>query len=306
MGNPLNLSPELVKQIRSALAGSGQMPPGVIAVPEGQAPPPGVAATGLTAPIMPGALHQPGIQHAQRAAARQQQNPLPEGDAGIQILRTLTDCPIPAESKKLQDLMKAIMLSEDIEDTLAEETLLKGLVISIRSNRYCKKQLRKRTVCLFDQDEKLLELHNTIKEQTERAARLKEEMADCTAKAQAALNQRWEHAVKTYGLAPEKFSYQINEEEGIIELLELRCEECRGATSIRKTRQETTKLVFERQKQGGKKDDNGGKRTEDNGTPQGNADPSGKNSNAEQKVQSVADPTDIHDSTGDNGPDNPA
>lgn len=300
--DPKNLPPEMVQKIRESLASGGPLPPGVVAVPGGQMPPPGAVPTGITAPAMPGAMHSPGIPHAQRAQARQADNPLPEGDAGLQILRNLSDCPIPEESAKLQDLMKKITVSDAIDSDVAEETLVKGLVVAIRANKHCSKQLRKRTVCIFDQDDKLQELHQTIQDETELLDDLNKQIQECVERGQKALNDRWDYAVKTYGLAPEKFSYQIDEEEGIIELVELRCAECKGATAIRKARQESAELVLRLQKPGGTKDDRSGETDEGDGPSESGAGESGEASVQEQEVPGVADSATGDGSDGDNGP----
>jgi len=304
MNNPQNLPPELVRQIQENLKQGKPLPPGVISVPAGQAPPPGVIPTGITAQAMPGAMHEPGVGHDQRAQARLQQNPLPEGPEGMQILRSLSDCPIPAEAQKLQAQMKVLISSESTDDELIERTLMKGLVTSLRADRYCQKQLRTRTVCIFDQDEKLQKLHEDVNRETELLEELQQQIRQCTERGKQALLDRWNYAVKTYGLAPERFAYRINEEDGTIELLELKCESCKGATNIRKARQETAELVLTTgNTPGGKKNDDSARERPSDGTPEGDAGESGETRVQEQEVSGVADSTDIDDSDGNNSAD---
>jgi len=302
--NRPNLPPELVQQIQKNLAEGRDLPPGVVAVPGGQAPPPGAVPTGITAPMMPGAAHPPITPQAQRAMSRAQENPLPEGDAGLQVLRGLSDCPIPAESGKLQGMMKTLLASEDIDNEAVEKTLVKGIVTSLRANRYCRQQKRTRTVCIFEQDPKLQKLHELIQQKTKEMDELNKQMQECLEAGQKALQDRWNYAVKTYGLAPEKFSYFINEDDGTIELVELKCAECKGATSIRKARQETTELVMRMEPAGGKKNDRPRKEPEGDGTPEGDAANSREASDGEQEVQSVADSADSDGGNGSDSSDN--
>lgn len=230
------IPPDLEQQIRQRMAAGAPLPPGVVAVPQGTQPPPGAVPTGIVAPA-PG---RP-LQAAQMPGARPQaiNNPLPEGDQGIEILRNMSDCPIPAESKKLNELIKKLVTTTPEDDDIVEKTLSKGLTVVIRANRYCTQQIKTRTVCIFEEDEVLAQDHKQLNELTEELDELHKKLQDCVARGQKVLQHRWNYAVKTYGLAPDKFSYRVDEEKGIIEQIELRCQECKGATTIKKARQET-------------------------------------------------------------------
>lgn len=281
--NPQQIPPQMLEQIRRQMASGGPLPPGVIAVPQGQTPPPGAVPTGISAPLSPTQMQ------VQRPKSRETQNPIPDGDAGLQILRGLSDCPIPVESQKLNELMKKLITSKTIEDDVAEQALSKGLTVALRANKYCEKQLRTRTVCIFKEDDVLAKDHQELEDTTKELDELQKKIQACVEKGQKVLNHRWEYACKTYGLAPEKFSYRVDEEKGIIELVELRCTECTGATTIRKTRQETAELLLKADIKKETKDDGNRKTSSSNESPNVTAQGDGKANLEKPEVHGVAD-----------------
>jgi hypothetical protein len=235
--NPMNqIPPQLLNEIRKRMAAGQGLPPGVVAVPEGMTPPPGAVHTGLSMP-MGGAPQQP------IAVSRATHNPLPAGEEGLKILRALSECPIPEESKKLNELLQLCIKAETDSDTI-EQTLTKGLVVALRANKYCKNQTKTRTVCIFDEDEKLKELHTTLHATEKKLETLQNEMRECINTVSKTIDERWKVAVKNYGLNPDKWSYRIDEEKGLIEQVDLQCLECKGISQIRKSRQETAEMLM--------------------------------------------------------------
>jgi hypothetical protein len=219
------------------MAAGEPLPPGVVAVPEGMAPPPGAVNTGVSMP----AGRMPSQQNV--TASRASHNPLPVGEEGLKILRALSECAIPEESRKLNELLQMCIKSESDSDEI-EQTLTRGLVVALRANKYCRDQTKTRTVCIFEEDAKLKELHASIKTTEARLNELQKEMKDCIDVVTKAVNERWAIAVKNYGLSPEKWSYRIDEEKGLVEQVDLQCLECKGVTRIRKSRQETTEMLM--------------------------------------------------------------
>lgn len=220
---------ELEKQIRQALATGGKLPPGVV-VTHGDQP----APEGAT-PLNP----QPHLP------PKSQNNPLPEGDEGLKILRLYSGCPIPDEATKLNRIMQAMLHSSGSEEeSFLEEPLAKGLLASIRASKYCGKSKKIRTACTFDGDPQLLELHNAVKKELALAESLDKQLAECIDRAKSLHAERWEKAVKAFGLNPDKYLYQIDEDTGKIEQVDLDCTSCKGAVTIRKTRQELAEALL--------------------------------------------------------------
>ena len=284
--NPQPIPEKLARQIREQLARGGKLPPGVIAVPQGQMPPPGAVPTGIqTSGVNTGNFQQMGMPS----------NPLPPGAEGLKVLRGSSQCPIPEESQKMNQLLSALMQAET-EDDSVEQAMAKGLVVALRANRFCNKNLKTRTVCIFADDERLKKLHEDFTATVEEAKELEVKLAAAVAKANKLHDERWLRAVDTYGLIIEKRFYRIDEEKGIIEQVDLDCVQCKGSTMIRKARQETAELVLKLNNKGVNND-----RTR-NEQPSGPAASAGENSPQEQEVSGVADHADPDVRPGASGP----
>lgn len=236
-GRAQGIPPALAKEIQAALAAGRPLPPGVIAVPDGQRPPPGAIPAGMSAQMPPGA--QP-----QMPPTKSQHNPIPDGDEGLKILRGFSNCPIPQESTKLNRMLQMI-LQNQADDDSADEILAKGLTAAMKANRYCTQNRKSRTVCIFAEDEKLLELHKQITEEQSNLERLNKELEDCVKRGNAILSDRWKRAIETYGLNPDKYLYHIDEEKGIIEQVDLECDKCKGITIIQQARKEVTEKLMQ-------------------------------------------------------------
>ena len=273
----------MLEQIKRQIASGGPLPPGVITVPQGQTPPHGAVPTGISAPLNSAQLQ------AQRPKSRAAQNPIPDGDAGLQVLRGLSECPIPVESQKLNELMKKLIALKNTDDDAVERALSKGLTVALRVNKHCDKQFHTRTVCIFKEDDVLAKDHQEIEEATKELEELQKTIQACVERGQKALDHRWQYACKTYGLDPEKFSYRIDEEKGIIELVELRCAECAGATMIRKTRQETAELLLKAEVRKEPANDGNGKASSSNESPDVAAQGNGETNLEKPEVHGVAD-----------------
>ena len=175
--------------------------------------------------------------------SRETTNPLPEGDEGVRILRALSACTIPEESNKINALIQKSMSIKTLAEK-TENTLGKSVVTILRANRHCDENLRTRVVCEFAKDEVLADLHAKFLVEQETLTRLQKEGEECLQRGQELLRRRWETAVKTCGLSPEKYSYRLNEAAGTIELVELDCTQCKGPPTLREMTQELTAALM--------------------------------------------------------------
>lgn len=232
------IPPEVEAEIRRRMAAGLPLPPGVVAVPPGGKVPPGAVPAGVS--MGPGRTSSP----QETAANRLANNPIPSGDEGRKILRAFSDCPIPEESKRLNELMQMCIGHQGPADKI-EEIMAKGLVVALRANKYCRDLEKTRTVCIFSEDEELSKINEDIKATETKLENIQKELKEEAMKLSSLLDNRWKKSVSKYGLNPEKWSYRIDEEKGLIEQVDLNCPDCKGSTTIRKVRQETTELLME-------------------------------------------------------------
>lgn len=239
MNNPRQLPAQLKQQVEAALREGRPLPPGIVALPRGQAPPQGAVPMGVTAPVVAGqGMQQPHPAMQQKMA----QNPLPDGEDLVKTLRSMSECPIPQESAQLNQLLQ-ILIAKDGDETHIEQTLATGLVVALRANKYCKSNLSKRTVVRFKDDPKLNDLHTRITGMEAKAEALQKELQALAEEGQKLLAERWQYAVQSSGLNPAGISYYIDEEAGTIESVELRCDQCKGAVTIQEARKKVGELL---------------------------------------------------------------
>jgi len=225
----------LQEEIKKALATGGPLPPGVVAVPEGQKPPLGAIPMGISAKAPPNTNAQ---------QSKTAHNPIPDGDEGLKILRGFANCPISQESLKLNRMLQMLIQTPATDDDSTDDILSKGLMAAIRANRYCSQNEKKRTVCIFKEDDSLNTLHQAVQDEQANLDRINKELEECVKRGNAALTERWKKAIDTYGLNPDKYLYHIDEDKGIIEQVDLECEKCKGVTVIRHARQEVTEKLM--------------------------------------------------------------
>ena len=205
------------------------LPPGFRVANENEPPPLGAMPTGVTAQ----ASGQP-VKPPEDLTAH---NPIATDENGFTLMRNTHECPIPNESTILQQqLQLATALSSAVTEECADLTA-KGLSVRILTNGYCRDNLKNRVACTFESDEKLREYHQEILDLTSEMETLQKTMQDVHKRAKAAIDNRWQTAVKLYGLNPAKNFYAVDEKEGSIHQLHLDCDGCKGKTRIRKTRQ---------------------------------------------------------------------
>lgn len=235
MNQPMN--PALIRQIQEAMAAGRPLPPGVTAVPHGQQPPPGA----VPIPMGPNGAAAP-------QPSRLQANPIPDGPEGLKIVRNFASCAIAEEAPKLHKLLNAmagvIGDPETSDGQTIDAIISKGLTAAVRANNYCAQNKQARTVVNFQDDEELNNIHTEIQKEQETMDRLNLELQECVDRGNKLLQERWDKSVSKYGLNPEKYFYHIDEEARRIELVDLDCTVCKGATIIRKARQEATEIMM--------------------------------------------------------------
>lgn len=244
MQNPQSKVPaELRKKVEEALRNGQPLPPGVISVGPGQTPP--ANATAL------GEVNMPPTQHP-AMSAKQAANPIADGDDGFSVLRQHSECPIPAESKKLNSSMHVLVNAE--EDEAVEKALAKGLMVALRANHFCKDNLSTRTVISFESNDSLKEVHTELQAIEKEVLAIQKDLIAKIKQGKDLTEKRWKLAIKEGGLSPENHFYKIDEAAGCVEQVELKCHECKGATRIRKARQELGDLAERIQNNGGSDD----------------------------------------------------
>jgi hypothetical protein len=176
-----------------------------------------------------------------------------------------------------------------------------GIAAVIMADVYCAKHKTSRPAVRFEDDDELSQINTDLHDLQKRQGELQMELAEVAQAAQAKNKERWEVATKKFGLAPEKFTYELNEDEGTIYLVDLKCHECTGRAKTRKARQEVAeKLVTFEKVAKEAQNDGQGKGDPDPGPPEGDAPPVGEDAVPEQEVSSVDDPATPDDGDGDN------
>jgi len=234
-------------------------------------------------------------------------NPLPMGTESLKQLRARSECPIPGESNTFHDLTRKLTVMDDNEDLL--DHLGQGLAAILGADSYCKKHHTERTVVIFDDDEVLKNLHKEAMEKKAEFEKRKQELDSLAVVTNTLIRQRWSKAVELYGLNVDDRFYQIDEEEGKIIELSLKCPECKGKVRVRKARQQLTQILVSREtkraraeaaEKQGENNDNGGEERP-TGAPTQDTDEGGEVSVEEQKVPSVPSDGGSADNNGDTG-----
>lgn len=238
-----------------------------------------------------------------RAQARLKANPMPGGRPGLKTLRALSECPIPDEASAIQKLLDKILdlELEDMEEPL--QIVGEGIAAVIMADTYCQKYKTQRPTVRFNDDEELQKHHSEVHELTAQVRELQTQIAEASQALQNAYKARWETAVKKFGLAPEKFMYELNEDEGIIYLVDLKCQECSGRTRTRRARQAVAEKLVTFERESKEKDDDSAGKGSSTDAPEGHANPDGEARIQEQEVPGVANTATPDGGDGDNRAD---
>lgn len=226
-GRPL--TPQMQRILQEKLARGEELPPGFVAIKEGDVPPPGLIPTGVSAkadgqPIKPPEDLTPF-------------NPIVANNDGITLMRETCECPLPNETTLLQQHIQLLTALGRMDDEVVD-IISRGLASYMLVGGFCSTNLKDRVAVQFKDDPALAALHQEIKDRTVEMLDLQKKIQECNVAAQKALQSRWDKAVKSFGLSPAKNFYTINEEEGAIHQLHIDCTGCKGKTKLRKSRQE--------------------------------------------------------------------
>jgi hypothetical protein len=215
-----------------------ELPPGFVALPEGEIPPPGMVPAGVTA--------RPNGAPVTPPDDLTQFNPVRKDDPNtLTLLRNSSKCPIPDESARLQKNIQAVLgiPNKDVDNEEIELILCRGLATSLRVNTHCEAQKSERVAADFTQDEALADMTTQIRTLTDTADRLNKELQKVVTEARTILSNRWHLAVKKFGLNPAKYVYCFNEKDTQILELRVDCSSCKGPAKVRKSRQEGEELL---------------------------------------------------------------
>lgn len=220
----------LRKQVEEAIRTGAPLPKGVIAVGPGQSAPPGAVSLGSFDPKHPA------------MAKREALNPIPAGAAGYKVIRENSECNIPSETANINNMMdktlaKALGGDEERLEELVRDSVAKGLVVALRTEHYCSENSAHREVLSFASNPELSTIQARLKELEKETGEIHTILQNLLAEGKELLEKRWKLAVEVGGLSPENNFYVINEEAGTVEMVELKCHECKGAVKIKKARQ---------------------------------------------------------------------
>jgi mRNA-degrading endonuclease YafQ of YafQ-DinJ toxin-antitoxin module len=122
-------------------------------------------------------------------------------------------------------------------------TLAQGIAIIMQADRFCDQQVKNRVVLKFADDTELNELTRAIMTLGEETKKMDEQLQTKLHELRGMLKARWDLSVKKFGLNPVERIYTVDEGREEINLVELECVGCKGATKIRKVRQDVTAAV---------------------------------------------------------------
>jgi hypothetical protein len=191
---------------------------------------------------MPGMPGQP----PQQAPSKEQFNPLPDGKGAIQILKAHAGCQMPREAATLQALLTK---TQEMPHAAAREAELdaamaEAIALIFRSDRECEKQMSTRTAGLFNEEPELRDLSDKINilfkdlHEMEEALKAKAELYNSLSQ------QRWEKAVKLFGLNIQERFYRIDSEKKAVQQLDLKCENCQGIKLLKDARQKLAHILI--------------------------------------------------------------
>lgn len=173
--------------------------------------------------------------------SRKQLNPLPDQQASVKVLRACTDCPVTADAQQIQSIASKVAELDNVSELaplLAES--FSGLILW---DNHCRENLTKRKVLNLKEDEEITAITASLQSAGEDLDRLHKEFTEKQEKLQRTIKDRWDKIVSKYGLNPDDYSYSINEDSGDVYMLDLKCPECKFATTMRKHRQDLNAAI---------------------------------------------------------------
>jgi len=238
------------------LGGPGVIPPGAH---PGMMPPPGQMP-------MPS-----GVPDNRINIIRAQMNPIPQGDEGLKLLRALSGCPLASYAEDLNKLVGEI-LSTKVED---EEELLNKVGVAIasvlRGDHACADNVEIRTAGIISEDDDLAAVSTKLKAAEKKVEKLQEELDTAIQEMQSLTKERWNTAVKKYGLNPEERLYQLDEDADKINMVSVDCDNCSTMKKVDNCKKDIAALLLRQpsiqKKREADNDDAGKDRGDSNGNP---------------------------------------
>ncbi len=170
-------------------------------------------------------------------------NPVSSVTHAYKTLRDSLDCNVPKESQEINKLIDKVIVKVDDPNDEEVERLSRGIGVVFLADKFCYKAKKQRTVVKFDDDESLKEFTEAIVVESQKIRDLQNDLVAANELLHDLVKDRWDTAVKKYGLNLEQRLYWIDEENGTIELIDLDCNSCKGSVKIRKVRQELTERL---------------------------------------------------------------
>jgi hypothetical protein len=170
------------------------------------------------------------LHHGQRVAPdkrpsvdRTGLNPIPPTPEGTHLLKQLYNCPIDTLKKQLDHALRQALSQKDLAET---ERLTPGTFSCITHDLHCAANLRTRPVVRIKDDEELQSMTEALEAIAAEATALSDQVSTLAQTYNHLEHERFQKAVAKYGLNVKEQSYQVNEKEGCIELVEPKCSEC--------------------------------------------------------------------------------
>lgn len=218
-GLPPGLNPEMLKQL------AGRMPPGMMPAMGGM-------------PGMPGAAPQ--------TPSKERYNPLPEGKGAMQVLKAHSGCQMPREAAQLNAMLQKsqeMPVAPGREDELYA-AMSEAITLVFRSEHECEKNVSTRTAGLFNEEPELKDLSDKVDTLFKECEELEKTLKAKADEYNRLSQERWEKAVKLFGLNIQERFYRIDGEKRNIQQIDLRCDNCQSLKMLRNARQKLAGILI--------------------------------------------------------------
>lgn len=189
----------------------------------------------------------PGQSPQAQTPGKERFNPLPDDTKGtVKILKAHSGCQMPREAATLNALMtKAQEVSTaSTKETELDAALAEAITQVFRSDRECEKQLTARTAGLFDEDAELHLLSDKIDALFKELHELEETIKKKAEEFNTLSQQRWEKAIKAFGLNIQERFYKIDTVGRKIQQIDMKCEACQGIKLLKDARQKLAHILI--------------------------------------------------------------
>lgn len=218
-GLPPGLSPEMMKQM------AGRLPPGMMQAMGGM-------------PGAPGGVPQ--------TPSKERYNPLPDGKGAMQVLKAHSGCQMPREAAQLNTMLQKtqeVQVPAGREDELYE-AMSGAITLVFRSEHECERNVATRTAGLFNEEPELKDLSDKVDALFKECEELEKTLKAKADEFNRLSQERWEKAVKLFGLNTQERFYRIDPEKRYVQQVDLRCENCQSLKMIRNARQKLAGILL--------------------------------------------------------------